>query len=174
MTTTCSPARLLPCLLAGLACAATARAAADLEVSPREVVFADAYDGRQLVASQGGHDVTRAARYASSDAAVVRVDERGHLRPAGDGAAQVVVRHGSAEARVAVHIRGFRTGRAIDFRTKVVPLLSRLGCNAGGCHGKASGQNGFRLSLFGSDPAFDHDALVREPRGRVFAPAPVQ
>ena len=101
MTTTCSPARLLPCLLAGLAFAATARAAAaDLDVFPREVVFADAYDGRQLVVCQGGHDLTRAARYASSDAAVVRVDGRGHLRPAGDGAAQVVVRHGSAEARV--------------------------------------------------------------------------
>jgi hypothetical protein len=174
MRTTCS-ARLLPCLLAGLAFAATARAAADLSVSPREVAFADAYDGRQLVVSQDGRDLTRAARYASSDDAVVRVDDRGYLRPAGDGAAQVNIRHGGIEARVAVRVSGFRTGRAIDFRTEVVPLLSRLGCNAGGCHGKASGQNGFRLSLFGSDPAFDHDALVREARGRrVFAAAPAQ
>ena len=40
-------------------------------------------------------------------------------------------------------------------------------------HGKASGQNGFRLSLFGYDPAFDHDALVKEGRGRrVFPTAP--
>jgi hypothetical protein len=100
MTITCSPARLLPCLLAVIACTATARAAADLNVSPREVAFADAYDGRQLVVSDGGCDVTRAARYASSDAAVVRVDDRGYLRPAGDGAAQVVVRHGPSEARV--------------------------------------------------------------------------
>ena len=48
----------------------------------------------------------------------------------------------------------------IDFKTEIVPLLSRLGCNAGGCHGKASGQNGFKLSLFGFDPAFDYDAIV--------------
>jgi hypothetical protein len=172
MTTARLPARLLPCLLAGLAFAAGARAAAaDLLVSPREVAFTDAYDGRQLLVSQGEHDVTRAARYASSDAAVVRIDDRGYLRPAGDGTAQVVVRHGPAEARVAVRVRGFRSGRAIDFRTEVVPLLSRLGCNAGGCHGKASGQNGFKLSLFGSDPVFDHEAIAREARGRRILPA---
>ena len=68
MTTTCTPARLLLRLLALFACAATARAAAaDLDVSPREVVFADAYDGRQLVVSQDGHDLTRAGRYTSTD-----------------------------------------------------------------------------------------------------------
>src|SRR5262249_36905270 len=170
------PARLLPCLLAGLGLAASARAAAaDLSVSPREVAFTDAYDGRQLLVSEGEHDLTRAARYSSSDAAVVRIDDRGYLRPAGDGAAQVIVRHGSAEARVTVRVSGFRGGRAIDFRTEIVPLLSRLGCNAGGCHGKASGQNGFKLSLFGSDPAFDHEAIVREARGRrIFPSAPAQ
>jgi hypothetical protein len=163
-------------MLTGLLFAAGARAAApDLEVFPREVAFADAYDGRQLVVSQGERDVTRATRYASSDDAVVRVDQRGYLRPAGDGAAQVVVRHGASEARVTARVSGFRGGRAIDFRTEVVPLLSRLGCNAGGCHGKASGQNGFKLSLFGSDSAFDYQALVREARGRrIFPAAPAQ
>ncbi len=172
MPTACFPARLLPGLLASLAFAAGARtAAAELTVSPPEIAFADAYDGRQLLVSQGEHDVTRAAHYATSDPAVVRVDDRGYLRPAGDGTAQVVVGHGSAVARVAVRVRGFRTGRAIDFKREIVPLLSRLGCNAGGCHGKASGQNGFKLSLFGSDPAFDHEAIAEEARGRRIFPA---
>src|SRR6185295_17222323 len=40
---------------------------------------------------------------------------------------------------------------AIDFRNDIEPILSRHGCNAGGCHGKASGQNGFKLWLFGFD-----------------------
>jgi hypothetical protein len=60
---------------------------------------------------------------------------------------------------------------AVDFGRDIVPLLSRHGCNAGGCHGKASGQNGFRLSLFGFDPAFDHEAIVRQARGRRVSPA---
>jgi hypothetical protein len=176
MTPVCFLIRLLPILVTGLTLAAGVRAAAaDLTVSPREVAFTDAYDGRQLVVSEGEHDVTHAALYTSSNAAVVCVDDRGYLRPAGDGTAQVAVRCGPSESRVTVRVSGFHTGRAIDFETEVMPLLSRLGCNAGGCHGKASGQNGFKLSLFGSDPVFDHDAIVRESRGRrIFPAAPAQ
>src|SRR5438309_10831176 len=52
------------------------------------------------------------------------------------------------------------------FSRHVVPLFSRLGCNAGSCHGAVKGQNGFRLSLFGADPALDHERLLRELGGR--------
>ena len=40
-----------------------------------------------------------------------------------------------------------------------MPIFTRLGCNTGGCHGKADGQNGFHLSLFGYDRAGDFQAL---------------
>jgi hypothetical protein len=60
---------------------------------------------------------------------------------------------------------------AVDFGNEVQPLLTRYGCNAGGCHGKASGQNGFKLSLFGFDAAADHDEIVRRARGRRVNPA---
>ncbi|HEX5269648.1 MAG TPA: S-layer protein, partial [Gemmataceae bacterium] len=170
MTRCCFPVRLLLGLfLAGLV--AQAAPAADLAVTPREVVFKDAFDGRQLLVSEGNRDVTRAAHYSSSDPAVVRVDERGYLQPASDGSARVTVRQGQSEAAVSVRVSGVGAGRAIDFKTEIVPLLSRLGCNAGGCHGKASGQNGFKLSLFGFDSAFDYEAIVREARGRRLFPA---
>jgi len=62
---------------------------------------------------------------------------------------------------------------AVYFTTDVVPVLTRLGCNGGGCHGKATGQNGFRLSLFGFEPDYDFEALVQEDRGRrLNAPEP--
>lgn len=54
----------------------------------------------------------------------------------------------------------------IRFTTDVVPILTKLGCDSGGCHGKATGQNGFKLSLFGFEPELDYDALVTEGRGR--------
>lgn len=54
----------------------------------------------------------------------------------------------------------------VDFASQIEPLLTRFGCNAGGCHGKASGQNGFKLSLFGFDADFDYEAIVSEARGR--------
>jgi hypothetical protein len=53
-----------------------------------------------------------------------------------------------------------------SYRNDVVPLLSRAGCNAGACHGNASGKGGFRLSLRGEDPDFDFRALTREALGR--------
>src|SRR5689334_1270282 len=54
----------------------------------------------------------------------------------------------------------------VDFANDIVPLLTRYGCNSGGCHGKANGQNGFKLSLFGFDATFDYEAIVEAARGR--------
>lgn len=66
---------------------------------------------------------------------------------------------------------GAEPARQVYFGTDVVPILTKLGCNGGGCHGKATGQNGFRLSLFGFEPEFDYESLVRESRGRRLVPA---
>lgn len=59
----------------------------------------------------------------------------------------------------------------VDFRNEIEPLLGRYGCNAGGCHGKASGQNGFKLSLFGFDVAADYDEITKRGRGRRIFPS---
>jgi hypothetical protein len=59
----------------------------------------------------------------------------------------------------------------VYFHTDVVPVLTKLGCNSGGCHGKATGQNGFKLSLLGYEPDLDFEALVQEARGRRVFPA---
>jgi hypothetical protein len=53
-----------------------------------------------------------------------------------------------------------------QFGKHVVAIFSRLGCNAGGCHGAVQGKNGFRLSLFGAKPVFDHQQLIRDQAGR--------
>lgn len=58
------------------------------------------------------------------------------------------------------------TSPRVTFEADIQPLLTRFGCNAGACHGKSRGQNGFALSLLGFDSDFDHAALVREARGR--------
>lgn len=63
--------------------------------------------------------------------------------------------------------------RRFNFENDIIPILSRYGCNSSGCHGKAEGQNGFKLSVFGFDPAADYAALTMEGRGRrVFPAAP--
>lgn len=59
----------------------------------------------------------------------------------------------------------------VTFERDVQPLLTRYGCNAGACHGKARGQNGFQLSLLAYDHDFDFNAIVTEARGRRVFPA---
>jgi hypothetical protein len=54
----------------------------------------------------------------------------------------------------------------VVFRTDVMAVLSKAGCNAGGCHGNASGKGGFKLSLRGQDPDLDWLALARDQGGR--------
>ncbi len=55
---------------------------------------------------------------------------------------------------------------AVDFRTDVMAVLSKAGCNAGTCHGNAMGKGGFKLSLRGQDPDLDWQAITREQGGR--------
>src|SRR4051794_10677870 len=63
------------------------------------------------------------------------------------------------------------TPKRITFERDIEPLLARLGCNAGACHGKARGQNGFALSLLGFDPEFDYAAITKDSHGRRVFPA---
>ena len=56
--------------------------------------------------------------------------------------------------------------RTPSFENDIEPLLARFSCNTSGCHGKAEGQNGFKLSVFGFDPDADYRAIVSEARGR--------
>jgi len=54
----------------------------------------------------------------------------------------------------------------VSFRRDVMPVFFRAGCNVGGCHGSARGKDGFRLSLFGFDPAGDYFRLTQQIVGR--------
>ena len=56
--------------------------------------------------------------------------------------------------------------RKLSFRHDVLPVLSKAGCNGGGCHGALAGKGGFRLSLNAYDPATDYYNITRENRGR--------
>src|SRR5262249_39701521 len=58
----------------------------------------------------------------------------------------------------------------VDFERHIMGLFGRMGCNSGSCHGSFQGKGGFRLSLFGYDPAMDHAALTREALGRRINP----
>jgi hypothetical protein len=154
---------------------------AAITVWPQRFEIAGMHEGRQLLVqgkSQNGKsvDLTRGSSYRVEPAGIVKVSSQGYVRPVGKGEATIWVEPNEKSGqplRVAVKVTDFDESRPLHFGNDIVPLLTRHGCNAGGCHGKASGQNGFKLSLFGFDSAFDYNAIVKEARGRrVFAASP--
>jgi hypothetical protein len=77
----------------------------------------------------------------------------------------------AAPAAAAVNLPGGSAPvEQVDFERHVMGLFSKAGCNAGNCHGSFQGKNGFRLSLFGYDPAKDHAALTHDLLGRRLNP----
>ncbi|MFO0967303.1 MAG: DUF1549 and DUF1553 domain-containing protein [Gemmataceae bacterium] len=56
--------------------------------------------------------------------------------------------------------------RVPSFRNQVIPVLTRLGCNSGACHGALAGKGGFKLSLRGYAPQDDYFVLTRQALGR--------
>jgi len=151
---------------------------ATLEVEPARVAIRGSDSTAQLTVTGRTADglpvdLTAVARFVSRDPAVATADADGLIRPAGDGSTTIEISVEGKKAMVEVTASDFANARPVLFVGEVVPILSKHGCNAGGCHGKATGQNGFRLSLLGFDPKGDYESLVKEGRGRrVFPPAP--
>jgi WD40 repeat protein len=58
-----------------------------------------------------------------------------------------------------------------SFVRDVLPVLAKAGCNAGSCHAKPEGQNGFKLTVFSYDPKADFHKIVEDARGRRIFPA---
>lgn len=61
-----------------------------------------------------------------------------------------------------------QTTEKVTFLRDVAPILNKVGCTSGPCHGAAKGKNGFKLSLRGYDPEFDYQALLYDLSGRRF------
>ena len=117
-------------------------------------------------------DFTRRVRFESAPAGVVRVEKDGVLVPLGNGTATVSAKTDDGlAAALEVTVERFQQARPINFANQIVPIFTKTGCNGGGCHGKSAGQNGFRLSLLGFEPAEDYEHLVKEARGRRLFPA---
>jgi hypothetical protein len=127
----------------------------------RLVVTGSHADGRE-------RDWTRAVTFESLSPEIVHVDGFGIVRPVSDGEGTIRVRAASADksADVNVVVRDFASTAPISFANHVVPLMTKVGCNMGACHGAQHGKGGFKLSLFGSEPEIDFTALVKEAEGR--------
>ena len=143
-----------------------------VEVHPRRIELNDRFGYTQLlidVLDEEGvrRDVTREVSLQASTPHLA-IDERGLVRPLADGEGELVFTLSDLEVKVPYVVRGQDEAPRQHFLSDVMPILSRAGCNTGSCHGSADGQKGFKLSLRGYDPAFDHAALTDDMAARRF------
>lgn len=137
---------------------------------PQKVVFSHLGDQQRLaviikLADGSMQDVTSEASIELGNASVVKLsDETMTAFGSGNTILRADWRGMSATATVQVYEDA--TVRSPRFRNDVLPVLTRSGCNAGKCHGSASGKDGFQLSLYGFDPEGDFYRLTREMSGR--------
>jgi hypothetical protein len=142
-----------------------------LEAQPATIHLKHPYDYAQLVVTgtlDNGDkiDVTRMAKVETP--ASVKCSPTGRIVPVSDGEAQLKLSVAGQTLTVPVKVSGQKEKYAVSFVRDVMPTMSKMGCNAGTCHGSAKGKNGFKLSLRGYDPAFDHEALTDDLEGRRF------
>jgi hypothetical protein len=147
-----------------------------LTATPERIVLEGSDASQQLVitatlTSDRLQDLSSDVEYESADPKVARVSRGGRIVPVVSGKTEVAIRYGGREVKVPVETKAIEENLPINFGNQIVPVFTKLGCNSGGCHGKASGQNGFKLSLLGFEPDVDYAALVKEGRGRRLFPA---
>jgi Protein of unknown function (DUF1553)/Protein of unknown function (DUF1549) len=147
-----------------------------LASAPAKITLKGMDDAQQLVltatlTSNRLQDLSSVATYQVADSKVARVTSTGRVIPVGNGQTEVTAAFGDKIVKVSVSATLCDVNLPINFGNQIVPIFTKLGCNSGGCHGKASGQNGFKLSLLGFDPELDYMSLVKEARGRRLFPA---
>jgi hypothetical protein len=147
-----------------------------LAVQPAKMALNSLDDAQQVVVTAtlaGGRlqDLSGDVTYEVANPKVARVSSAGRVIPLANGATEITASYGDKVVKVPVTATLCDVNLPINFGNQVVPVFTKQGCNSGGCHGKASGQNGFKLSLLGFEPEVDYAALVKEDRGRRVFPA---
>jgi uncharacterized protein DUF1549/uncharacterized protein DUF1553 len=127
----------------------------------RQVLLTGTFDNGERV------DVTRLAK-VEAPANLVTVSDRGLVRPTADGSGQLKFTVEGQSVAIPVQVSGQKAKYDVSFVRDVMPVMSKVGCNAGTCHGSLEGKNGFKLSLRGYDPELDHRALTDDLEGRRF------
>lgn len=143
-----------------------------IDVHPERLELSSRFTSRQVLllgqrADGQMVDLTREAQLIDPPAEL-EVTEQRLVKALQDGEGELTFRVGEQEVSIPYTVRGVTETFRPSFSRDIEPLLSRLGCNAGTCHGSANGKNGFKLSLRGYDHGFDHGSLIDDLAGRRF------
>jgi WD40 repeat protein len=141
-----------------------------IESLPKAIEMAGAFDKSQLVltgrlADGTSLDLTRMVKFDAAQPDVVSVSSSGLVRVIGKGQTKLIASVADQKIEIPVNVTSAEIA-STDYIRDVTPVLSKLGCNQGTCHGSKDGKNGFKLSLRGYDPIYDTRAFTDELASR--------
>jgi hypothetical protein len=110
-------------------------------------------------------DISRQAKFTLADHGIADLAD-GTLTPLKDGATTLTISYRGHSTEIPIIVKNAEQERPVSFHLDVMPVLTAAGCNAGSCHGAASGKDGFHLSLYGFDPQGDHFRITHQLPGR--------
>ncbi len=165
--------RTCAALLVALCCL-PARAA-DYRIVPNDVTLTGPQATQRLLllemtGDQAAGDRSSGAKWSSSNPDIAAVDGKGTVRAAGDGEATITADVDGKQTTVTVKVAKTKEPFEPSFRNHIIPLMTKIGCNSGACHGALAGKGGFKLSLRGYDPTTDHFVMTRQALGRRIDP----
>ena len=140
-----------------------------LKSTPEALVLEGKHDVRSITISgltSDGYwiDLSKESSFTTNDTKV-KIDSAGYVYPVAVGWTTIKVAFRRHSIDLSVNVKNVDT-QPISFVRDIMPAISKVGCNAGTCHGAAKGKNGFKLSLRGYDLDLDYQKLITDLSGR--------
>ncbi len=141
-----------------------------IEAFPKAITLETKSDFHKVIAiahfdDAATRDISRQAKLTLADPTLARLQD-GTLTPLKDGTTTLLIEYRGLTDQIPVTVKQSDIEREVSFQLDVMPVLTSAGCNAGSCHGAASGKDGFHLSLYGFDPHGDHFRITHQLPGR--------
>jgi Protein of unknown function (DUF1549)/Protein of unknown function (DUF1553)/Bacterial Ig-like domain (group 2) len=141
-----------------------------LEIYPNAIALKSKATEQRIIVEgtfADGHqeDLTDKVKITSSDPRIARYKE-GIVLPASNGKSVLRATLDGVQASAGIEVTQYAAPLAWSFRNDVIPVMTKVGCNSGPCHGAAAGKNGFKLTLRGFDPETDYYTLTHQSLAR--------
>ena len=114
------------------------QAAAKLSVFPESVTLGSPESSEQLIViatDENGvtSDVTRQVTVSFAPEGCATINSQGRVIPLEDGQSTLTLRLNNLSVDVPVRVSGITNPPPVSFRDQIIPILSKSGCNSGGC-----------------------------------------
>ena len=148
----------------------TGRVVTHLSVEPKKIQIDNPFAYSQVIVSatldsQEVIDVTRLVQVHQVGEAVA-LSPTGLVRGLNNGESTITFSIEGKSATISAKVSGLQKDTSLLWSKDVNPVITKMGCNAGTCHGAKDGKNGFKLSLRGYDPLFDIRAFTDDISSR--------